>query len=176
MLAFATFLRSRCSIRAKLLIMSLGLMGLAGTTLALADHYGQTQVYGNSYIVGWNTETGYNAGETAPFVCGGVHFRHFSSVNIYGYTAYSNPYVNWVRLYDGETVGSSSWVYGMSYMVGDQGSVEVDSLFQSYYSDQYHFLFNTVPGSEGDVHLLTYVDGSSPDCAQTMYHSLDRVP
>lgn len=168
----------RVRLGGKLVSVLIGTISLlAPSTLVSADHYGNSGDWWNNYIIGWNTETSYHAGQTSP-ECGDDHYRWYSRVNIYGYQSYSDPYLNWMQLYDGASVGSN-WIYGVSYYWGTgSSSILIDSYEQSISSSQYYFLSTSVSSSDGDVTLFmqaadpNYIDSF---CAAYRYHILQRV-
>lgn len=163
----------RTALRALVLLATVAFL-TSPAAIVLSDHYGFTPTYYNTYIIGWNTENGYNAGQTSG-LCGDDHWRHFSRENIYGYSAYANPYVNWVELYDGSTIGSNAWVYGVTWVVGDN-SIFIDSWQQSFYSDTYYYVFSTISTSNGNFAVQTW-KGEYPDgnCGNVGYQALHRA-
>ncbi|PWB43864.1 MAG: hypothetical protein C3F10_10560 [Dehalococcoidia bacterium] len=155
-------------------IGALAIVTFASVQVARADHYGFWSSYYNTYIVGWNTETGFTAGQVFGG-CDNVHWRHFAKLNIYGYQSYEDPYINWIQLYDGTTINSSIWIYGASYLFTNEDYIPIDSYADSFYSSHYYFTFAVIEGN-GDV-VLSVPKGADPDgaCSATGHFLYERV-
>ncbi len=164
----------RPSLQLAFTVLGLAFVMYSSVRIARADHYGFWGSYYNSYVIGWNTETGFNSGQVFAG-CDGAHWRHFARLSIYGYQSYDGPYINWIQLYDGTTINSNVWIYGTSYLISNEESIVIDSWWDSFYSSNYYFVFDTI---QGDGHVALYVPkGSDPVgmCATGGYFLYERV-